>query len=38
MCFTGHKYASDETKQKLGALSFISKIIRTAISADFFHI
>ena len=28
---------SDKTKQKLGALSFTSQKIRTAISADFFH-
>ena len=29
--------ASGKTKEKLGALSFISQEIRTAISADFFH-
>ena len=29
--------ASGKTKEKLGALSFISQKIRTAISADFFH-
>ena len=33
----GYEYASDKTKRKPGALSFISQKIRTAISADFFH-
>ena len=33
----GYKSVSDLTKQKLGALSFTSQKIRTAISADFFH-
>ena len=29
--------ASGKTKEKLGALSFISQKIRTAISVDFLH-
>ena len=32
----GYEYASDKTKQKSGALSFISQNIRTEISAIFF--
>ena len=28
---------SDKTKQKLGALSFISQKNRTTVSTDFFH-
>ena len=32
----GYKCASDKTKQKLGALLFISQKIRTANSVDFF--
>ena len=31
------RYASGKTKEKLGALLFISQKIKTAISADFFH-
>ena len=31
------KYASGKTKQKLGALPFVSQKIMTAIPADFFH-
>ena len=45
--FTGHfilnvsqdyEYASDKTKQNLGALSLISQKIKTAASANFFHV
>ena len=31
------EYASDKTKQKPGAFSFMSQNIWNAISADFFH-
>ena len=31
----GYEYASDNTKQKPGALPFISQKIRTAVSTDF---
>ena len=31
------KFASNKTKQNLGALSFISQKIRTAIAASFFY-
>ena len=31
----GYEYASDKTKQNLGALSLISQVTRTAISASF---
>ena len=33
----GYEYASDKTKQNLGALSLIPRKIRTAIFANFFH-
>ena len=33
----GYEYASDKTKEKSGALSFVSQKIRTAIPANFFH-
>ena len=33
----GYEYASDETKQNPGALSFISQKNRAAISENFFH-
>ena len=35
--FSQSKSASDKTKQKLGALSFISQENRITISAVFFH-
>ena len=34
----GYEYVSDKAKQNPGALPFIPQNIRTAISANFFHV